>query len=107
MRYKTTADQHRRKVIFEVGDKVWVIFVRFPIGVYSKLRDWKVGPCKIIKRVNDNAWLLKLPSHLNTSYVFNVKHLIPYKGDPFENKDDDNSRSSFLRLGETDAASKL
>jgi len=44
LRYKTTAGQHRRKVIFKVEDKVWVVLTkkRFPIGVI-KLRDRKEG----------------------------------------------------------------
>ena len=58
LRCTKTVDQHCRKVIFEVRDKVWVVLTkeRFPIGVYSKLRDCKVGPCKIIKRINDNSY---------------------------------------------------
>jgi hypothetical protein len=41
LRYKKTVDQHCRKVIFKVRDKVCIVLTkeRFPIGVYSKLRD--------------------------------------------------------------------
>ncbi|GKA30594.1 putative CCCH-type zinc finger family protein [Tanacetum coccineum] len=54
--YKKAADLHQRKVVFEEGDY-------------------------ILKKINDNAYKLELPSHLNTSDVFNVKHLFPYNGD--------------------------
>ncbi|XP_017255857.2 transposon Ty3-I Gag-Pol polyprotein isoform X1 [Daucus carota subsp. sativus] len=83
LKYKAAADIHRRKVIFKEGDNVWAVLTkdRFLPGENHKLHDRKVGPCKILKRVNDNAYQLKLPSHIKSSDVFNVKHLLPYKGD--------------------------
>ncbi|GKB41721.1 putative CCCH-type zinc finger family protein [Tanacetum coccineum] len=82
-KYKKATDLHRRKVIFEEGDYVWADLTkdRLPAGVNVKLHDRKIGPCQIQKKINDNAYQLQLPSHLNTSDVFNVKHLIPFKGD--------------------------
>ncbi|GJW62497.1 tubulin beta-1 chain [Tanacetum coccineum] len=82
-RYKKAADLHQRKVVFEEGDYVWAVLTkdRLPAGVNVKLHDRKIGPCQIQKKINDNAYRLQLPSHLNTSDVFNVKHLIPFKGD--------------------------
>ncbi|GKC45414.1 putative CCCH-type zinc finger family protein [Tanacetum coccineum] len=82
-KYKAAADMHRRKVVFQEGDFVWAVLTkdRIPAGVNVKLHDRKVGPCEILRKINDNAYELQLPSHLNTSDVFNVKHLIPFKGD--------------------------
>nr|GEU53554.1 transposon Ty3-I Gag-Pol polyprotein isoform X1 [Tanacetum cinerariifolium] len=82
-KYKKAADLHRRKVVFEDKDYVWAVLTkdRLPAGVNVKLRDRKIGPCQIQKKINDNAYQLQLPSHLNVSDVFNVKHLIPFKGD--------------------------
>jgi hypothetical protein len=76
---KAHSDSHRRKVTFEVGDLVWAVLTRdrFPIGEFNKLRERKIGPCEILQKINDNAYQVCLPSHLKTSNVFNVKHLIP------------------------------
>lgn len=40
LRCKTIANQHCKKVIFKVGDKVWVVPIkkRFPIGVIKLIR---------------------------------------------------------------------
>ena len=57
---------------------------------------------EVIEKINPNAYHLKLPSHVRTADVFNVKHLIPFTGD---SSDDDavlNSRSNFLSPGEND-----
>ena len=77
--YKLRIDNHRRKVLFEEGDFVWAVLTRdrFPVGEYNKLKDKKIGPCEILQKINDNAYRLRLPSHLKTSDVFNVKHLSP------------------------------
>ncbi|GKA64705.1 putative CCCH-type zinc finger family protein [Tanacetum coccineum] len=82
-KYKKAVDLHRRKVVFEEGDYVWAVLTkdRLRAGVNVKLHDRKIGPCQIQKKINDNAYHLQLPSNLNTSDVFNVKHLIPFKGD--------------------------
>ena len=69
--------------IIEIGDFVWVILTKdhFPVGEYNKLAARKIGPLEIIEKINPNAYQLKLPSHMRTSDVFNVKHLVPYRGE--------------------------
>ncbi|VFQ78099.1 unnamed protein product [Cuscuta campestris] len=101
-RYKAEVDKHRRKVLFYVGDFVWAVLTkdRFPVGEYDKLKDRKIGPCEIVQKINDNAYRLRLPSHLKTSDVFNVKHLTPCFLDSKE--DDMNSRASSFQPGVTD-----
>jgi len=102
-KYKARADRHRRQVLFDVGDFVWAVLTRdrFPVGEYNKLKERKIGPCEILQKINDNAYRLRLPSHLKTSDVFNVKHLSPY----FADSDDIavNSRTSSFQPGVTDA----
>ncbi len=44
----------------------------------SKLQDQKIRPCKILQKLNDNAYKVKLPSHVQTSKSFNIQHLVPY-----------------------------
>ena len=89
-KYKVAADIHRRKVVFQEGDFVWAVLTkdRLPAVVNLKLHDRKVGPCRIMKKINDNAYKLQLPSHLNTSDVFNVKHFVPFVGDSSDEDDD-------------------
>ncbi|KAE8663112.1 putative Quercetin 3-O-methyltransferase 1 [Hibiscus syriacus] len=102
-KYKTRVDNHRRQVLFDVGDFVWVVLTsdRFPVGEYNKLKDQKIGPCEVMQKINDNAYRLRLPSHLKTSDVFNVKHL----SHCFVDSDDTtlNSRTSSFQPGLTDA----
>jgi hypothetical protein len=102
-KYKGASDQHRRHVVFEVGDYVWVVVTkdRFPAGEYNKLSKRKIGPCKVLRKINDNAYQLQLPSHLRTSDVFNVQHLRPYHGDPLHDGNA-NSGSSSLQPREDD-----
>ncbi|KAE8676151.1 putative CCCH-type zinc finger family protein [Hibiscus syriacus] len=102
-KYKTRVDNHRRQVLFDVGDFVWAVLTRdrFPVGEYNKLKDRKIGPCEVVQKINDNAYRLRLPSHLKTSDVFNVKHLSHCFVDP----DDTtlNSRTSSFQPRATDA----
>jgi len=61
----------------------------------------EVLPREVLLRINDNAYQVQFPNHLRKSNVFNVKHLTPYRGDPFG--DDLNSRSSSVQPREEDA----
>nr|GEV55954.1 putative reverse transcriptase domain-containing protein [Tanacetum cinerariifolium] len=100
-KYKQDAYQKRRHVDFEAGDFVWAVLTKdhFPVRESSK----KIGLLEIIKKINSNAYRLKLPSHIRCSEFFNVKHLLPYHGD---SSDDDlvvNSKANFVYLGGNDA----
>ncbi len=84
-------------------DLVWLILTRdrFPVGESNKMWEMKIGPFEILPKINENIHWLHLPSHLKTSYVFNVKHLTPC----FSNADSDdlNSRESSSQPGEPNA----
>ena len=79
-KYKQITDKKRQVVECEIGDFVWAILTkdRFPVGEYNKLAARKIGLLEILEKINSNAYRLKLPSHMRTSDVFNVKHLVPY-----------------------------
>ncbi|GMP47620.1 hypothetical protein CsSME_00015605 [Camellia sinensis var. sinensis] len=82
-KYKLVVDVHKWKVLFEVGDLVWVVLSkeRYPHGAYKKFSDRNVSPCEVLHKVNDNAYRVKLLPHLGISNTFNVQHLVPYLSD--------------------------
>ncbi|KAF7127578.1 hypothetical protein RHSIM_Rhsim11G0031000 [Rhododendron simsii] len=77
-----------------VGD-VGPLLDRFPEGEYNKLKTRKIGPVEVIEKINLNAYRLKLPSHVRTADVFNVKHLVPFRGDS-SSDEDANFEGEFL-----------
>jgi hypothetical protein len=61
--YKWRADQHRRKLQFEVGDLILAHLrkERFPRGTYNKLKMKKIGPCKVLKKFGEMLTRLNYP----------------------------------------------
>src|SRR4030095_4764169 len=79
-RQKSYKDKRRKDIEFAVGDSVmlkvspWKGMFRF--GKKGKLAPRFVGPFKIIERIGEQAYRLKLPeSMLGIHNVFNVSHL--------------------------------
>ena len=83
--YKVRADLHRKVKRFEVGDYVIVRIrsERFPPGTVKKLHARGAGPFEVIKRINDNAYVLDLPEGFGISPIFNIEDLVAYKGPDF------------------------
>ena len=104
-------NKKRQALEFQVGDIVWAVLTknRFSIGKYNKLSARKIGPLEIIEKINPNAYRLKLLIHIRTADVFNVKHLIPYRGDNDEDvlADNLNSRANCLHPEGNDEESIL
>lgn len=100
-KYKASADSHRRRLMFEVGDLVWAVLTkdRMPSHAYNKLKAKKFGPLKVLERINDNAYRLQLPADVNTSDVFNVRYL-----SRFVPPDPSDSRTNPSNLAGPDAA---
>ena len=46
----------RQHTVFDVGYYVAILARdHYPAGEYNKLSTWKIGPCKIVEKINDNA----------------------------------------------------
>jgi hypothetical protein len=88
--YKRTVDQHHRELQFEVGDHVLTHLKkeRFPRGTYNKLKMKKIGPCKILRKFDANAYEIELPDGVDISPIFNISNLYPYRENDTERSED-------------------
>ena len=102
-RYKAATDKKRRENVFEEGNMVMIYLrkERIPAGSYNRLKTSKYGPFRIVRKINDNAYVVNLPSDMAMFKTFNVADLHKY----YPTKKlypDDNSRASSLEGGGTD-----
>jgi hypothetical protein len=99
LRQANTINKHKKEMIFEEGDLVWIHLRkdRFPQERNSKLKPRGDGPFKVLKRINDNAYVIDIPtSKYLVSNTFNVADLTPYHGDD----GDSESRTTLSQGGE-------
>jgi hypothetical protein len=79
------ANRHRSDVSYKVDDLVYINSANYQLkGVgKEKLKPKFVGPYKIIKKINDVAFKLKLPGTLKIHPVFHVSQFKPFVADSF------------------------
>jgi hypothetical protein len=100
-KYKVAGDKGRKHIVFDVGDLVWLHLRkdRFPNLRKSKLMPRAAGPFKVLEKMDDNAYKLKLPAEMGTvSPSFNITDLKPYFGE----EDEIASMTTSIQEGEDD-----
>ena len=61
---------------------------RFPRGTYNKLKMKNKGPCKILRKFDENAYEIELLNDVVISPIFNILDLYPYREDEKEGSED-------------------
>jgi hypothetical protein len=99
----TSMNKHRKKVLFEPGDLVWIHLHKehFSYQRKSKLMPRGDGPFRVLSRINDNAYKIDLPTSYGVSNTFNVADLLPFTSEdtlesrmtPFHGEEDDTTTS--------------
>ena len=91
-RQATKINKLKKPMIFEEGDLVWLHLRkdRFPDERKSKLAPRGDGPFKVLKRINDNAYKIDIPTSKYLVHdTFNVADLSPFHGDASIQEDDE------------------
>ncbi|KAK1602062.1 hypothetical protein QYE76_017105, partial [Lolium multiflorum] len=99
LRQANRLNAKKKERVFEEGDLVWIHLrkERFPQERNSKLKPRGDGPFKVLKRINNNAYVIDIPtSKYLVSNTFNVSDLSPYHGDEEEQE----SRTTLSQGGE-------
>ena len=101
-KYKEAANKKRHEKIFNEIDSVLVYLwkERFLASTYDKLKVKKYKPFHMIKKINNNAYVVELPPDMGISSTFNVANLYEYY--PQDELNSGNSRSSYFQVGGTD-----
>ncbi|KAK1602125.1 hypothetical protein QYE76_017168 [Lolium multiflorum] len=102
LRQANRLNAKKKERVFEEGDLVWIHLrkERFPQERNSKLKPRGDGPFKVLKRINNNAYVIDIPtSKYLVSNTFNVSDLSPYHGDEEEQE----SRTTLSQGGGDDA----
>ncbi|KAK1695116.1 hypothetical protein QYE76_011813 [Lolium multiflorum] len=83
----TRLNAKKNEMIFEEGDLVWIHLRKetFRHERNSKLKPRGDGPFKVLKHINNNAYIIDIPtSKYLVSNTFNMSDLSPYHGDEEE-----------------------
>ena len=72
-------NKHHKARSFNPGDLVWIHLSedRFPNKKSHKLSPRVNGPCKILEKINNNAYRFELPGDYGVFATFNISDLSP------------------------------
>jgi hypothetical protein len=56
----------------------------FPMGKYNKLKMKNIGPCKILRKFDENSYEIELRDDVGIFPIFNILDLYPYLKDDTE-----------------------
>lgn len=76
------ANQHRRDIVFKVGDRVLLSTEHLKLigeNRSTKFANRYIGPFKVVRVVGQNAYELELPPQMQIHPVINVSRLLPYR----------------------------
>lgn len=101
MKYKQATDKHRRAKVFQEGDLVMIHLRkgRFLADTYDKLQDRKYGPCYILKKISDNAYVIDLLENMSISPTFNVADLFEHHPPDEQSNEEPNFEVSLILSG--------
>ena len=79
-KYKEHVDIHWREKVFKEGDDVMIYLHkwRLPTGSHGKLTPKKIRPYKILKKINDNAYIIDISNTIGISKTFNVADIYTF-----------------------------
>ena len=93
------ADKHRRFKSYDVGDEVMVFISKARMqGGHNEIQQRKYGPYQIVKKINNNSYVVNLLTWMGISKNFSVVDLTLFQ--PYMNLGypEGNSRTSFLQV---------
>jgi hypothetical protein len=61
---------------------------RFPRETHNKLKMKKIGPCKILRKFEANAYEIEFLDGLGIPSIFNIADMFPYREDEIEGSRD-------------------
>ena len=90
-KYVKHSNKGKREIVFDKGDWVWLHLRkdRFPTKRKSKLSPRGDGPFQVLKRINNNAYILDLPKEYGVHHTFNIIDLISFAGSNEEEEEED------------------
>nr|GMD93444.1 Zinc finger, CCHC-type [Ipomoea batatas] len=103
-KYKAAADKKCRQQVFQVGEQVLIYLrkERYPAGTFHKLNPKKYGPFEIVRKINDNAYVVDIPDEWKISKTFNVADIFKFYPGQELYPDEATSGTSFPQAGEYD-----